>query len=827
LFDKVLIPETLSLVEKSRKAPIINNENLLLKFSNLTKKDVQNKNFSAFIKLTDLEEEVGRPMKETESIHDLFDETQSKKNNKKIQDKQYRKRKKSKSKLKVITATNLSKKRQALKDIFGSSTDSDDSVNNKEKIKLYNKKMKFVENSKNKFLGKSFDTVKSSRSIFNRSINSTKLNKSENPETIDEKWEKVYEGKPNLVLNQLKEIRKKQFKTASLNSQASTSTITQNLKQKDVIKTNLSNTGVKNSAFVSRCKENDSYKKLRDGKEKDKCVIENSFDKQSNCKLSMQTKSSCLKKDTMAVGIQKHLESKNKNKSTISSTNTFNKRPLLDHREGFQPLLKPKVRIAKKPTLDMLSRPCPLKIKTSSQISMVNRTEYINKFFNTLLERKFKRATAIDIAQKEEAEIAQISISLIGYKFKMGSLKTNRKFSNSKSTTSSNKQGKLQSNKSSESNIRLTGTSSTVQSQRSLSSGISTSKKKKRIAHSSVYDPVVPNSTVAANSFDSSQINFQKNHSSMIHHLHQEFISSKDFHQKLRKYILTEEQLNSNGYPRPLENFQQKLRDDGVKEFYCCFKDGKKREVIPSNLKVCIRCQKNFFVSSSKENDQECYYHPKKPFNKRLGAGRSREFVYDCCGASVGESEGCNVADSHVHDENKNKLNGYVKTIDLRKKERVYGLDCEMIYTTQGFELARVSLVKHTGEIRYDTCVQPKGRVLDYNTKFSGITVDSLRNCKKTFNQVQNDLVNLISSKSILIGHSLESDLIALRLLHSNVVDTSVVFPHKNPDYKKALRTITQMYLGVTIQSQEREGHDPTEDAVACIKIMRKKVEEK
>jgi len=216
----------------------------------------------------------------------------------------------------------------------------------------------------------------------------------------------------------------------------------------------------------------------------------------------------------------------------------------------------------------------------------------------------------------------------------------------------------------------------------------------------------------------------------------------------------------------------------------------------------------------------------------QLGAGRARELVYDCCGASVGESEGCNVADSHVHDENKKKLNGYVKTIDLRKidprkRERVYGLDCEMIYTTHGFELARVSLVKHTGETRYDSYVLPKGRVLDYNTKFSGITADSLQNCKKTFNQVQNDLVKLISSKSILIGHSLESDLIALRLLHSNVVDTSVVFPHKNPDYKRALRNITQTYLGVTIQSQEREGHDPTEDAVACIKIMRKKIEDR
>ena len=29
----------------------------------------------------------------------------------------------------------------------------------------------------------------------------------------------------------------------------------------------------------------------------------------------------------------------------------------------------------------------------------------------------------------------------------------------------------------------------------------------------------------------------------------------------------------------------------------------------------------------------------------QLGAGRARELVYDCCGASVGESEGCNVAD--------------------------------------------------------------------------------------------------------------------------------------------------------------------------------------
>ena len=64
-------------MEKSRRAPIINNKSLLSKFSNLTKKDVHNKNFSAFVKLTDLEEKVGRPMKKTESFHDLFDENSS------------------------------------------------------------------------------------------------------------------------------------------------------------------------------------------------------------------------------------------------------------------------------------------------------------------------------------------------------------------------------------------------------------------------------------------------------------------------------------------------------------------------------------------------------------------------------------------------------------------------------------------------------------------------------------------------------------------------------------------------------------------------------
>lgn len=109
----------------------------------------------------------------------------------------------------------------------------------------------------------------------------------------------------------------------------------------------------------------------------------------------------------------------------------------------------------------------------------------------------------------------------------MGSLKTNKKFVTPKITTNINNYEKRQSYKFSESNISLT--SSTDQSQSSMFSTTSTElfKKKKRIAHTSLYDPVIPTSPVAENSIDSSQINVPEKINSMIHNFHQEFISSK------------------------------------------------------------------------------------------------------------------------------------------------------------------------------------------------------------------------------------------------------------------------------------------------------------
>lgn len=61
----------------------------------------------------------------------------------------------------------------------------------------------------------------------------------------------------------------------------------------------------------------------------------------------------------------------------------------------------------------------------------------------------------------------------------------------------------------------------------------------------------------------------------------------------------------------------------------------------------------------------------------------------------------------------------------------------------------------------------------------------------RTLRDVQAILLSMFNAKTVLIGHSLESDLKALKLIHDFVVDTSVLFPHKmGPPKKRALKTL-------------------------------------
>lgn len=144
-------------------------------------------------------------------------------------------------------------------------------------------------------------------------------------------------------------------------------------------------------------------------------------------------------------------------------------------------------------------------------------------------------------------------------------------------------------------------------------------------------------------------------------------------------------------------------------------------------------------------------------------------------------------------------------------------IDCEMCETEEGFELARVSAVAPDGSILLDELVRPARRVLNYHTRFSGITAEKLAGVETTLEQVRERLLELVHAETVLVGHALENDLRALRLLHACVVDTGVLYPHPaGPPYRTALRTLSYKFLRRTIQEGD---HDSVDDARAAMDL--------
>jgi RNA exonuclease 1 len=85
--------------------------------------------------------------------------------------------------------------------------------------------------------------------------------------------------------------------------------------------------------------------------------------------------------------------------------------------------------------------------------------------------------------------------------------------------------------------------------------------------------------------------------------------------------------------------------------------------------------------------------------------------------------------------------------------------------TVAGLELTKVSVVDEELQVIYDTLVKPPNPIINYLTRYSGITEEKLQGVTKTLREVQEDLVQLIPEDTILVGHSFENDLTALKVM--------------------------------------------------------------
>ncbi|KAG9399342.1 hypothetical protein AC1031_011683 [Aphanomyces cochlioides] len=157
----------------------------------------------------------------------------------------------------------------------------------------------------------------------------------------------------------------------------------------------------------------------------------------------------------------------------------------------------------------------------------------------------------------------------------------------------------------------------------------------------------------------------------------------------------------------------------------------------------------------------------------------------------------------------------------------VLAVDCEMCETALGSELTRVTLVDASGAIVYDQLVKPLHTILNYHTEFSGITAETLEAVDMTLADVQQVLLEkYLKSNTILVGHSIDSDLRALRLVHATIVDTAILYPHaRGFPFKPSLKQLTSTYLGRSIQTSDMQGHDSGQDALAALHLFQLKVE--
>lgn len=282
------------------------------------------------------------------------------------------------------------------------------------------------------------------------------------------------------------------------------------------------------------------------------------------------------------------------------------------------------------------------------------------------------------------------------------------------------------------------------------------------------------------------------------------------------------------------------------------------------NWEKCDRCTVRFQVFPGRNIETgelasggQCTHHPGKQYLPDRPKGDFTHIPkrYRCCQQDVGESPGCAKGSNHVWKTSDSKrlatLWNYAATPPNMNPDAAKAVcfDCEMGYTVYGMELIRLTVTSWPdGAELLDVLVQPLGEILDLNSQYSGVFPEDLARAvswsrdwkppaqkpgeRKILQKVSSPEVarelffSLISPETVLIGHGLENDLNAMRMVHPKLVDTILVYPHKRGlPIRNGLKALMELHLNRRIQMQGAEGHDSAEDARAAGELALLKVQ--
>ncbi|KAJ5463978.1 ExonucleaseRNase T/DNA polymerase III [Penicillium sp. IBT 31633x] len=169
-------------------------------------------------------------------------------------------------------------------------------------------------------------------------------------------------------------------------------------------------------------------------------------------------------------------------------------------------------------------------------------------------------------------------------------------------------------------------------------------------------------------------------------------------------------------------------------------------------------------------------------------------------------------------------------------KRRAIVLDCEMVQVEAGRrELAFLTAIDFlTGEVLVDNYVQPRSRVVNWDSRFSGVTCFAMNKAVRKgtalngWEGARAKLWQFMDSETVLIGHSLNNDLDVLGIIHWNIVDSSIITSeavffnvHASESLNRtwSLKTLATELVNYEIQVG-KQGHSALEDAHATRDIV-------
>ncbi|KAH7025732.1 uncharacterized protein B0I36DRAFT_249183 [Microdochium trichocladiopsis] len=324
------------------------------------------------------------------------------------------------------------------------------------------------------------------------------------------------------------------------------------------------------------------------------------------------------------------------------------------------------------------------------------------------------------------------------------------------------------------------------------------------------------------------------------------------------------------------------------------------------NTELCDRngCGRRFQVFPGRREEDgaltsngSCTHHPGKVYTtERFALDRlsKAQRKYRCCQTNLDDDnaeKGCTTSPTHVFKASDPKRLASVLQFahtpsnDAVPADRAIAFDCEMGYTVYGMELIRLTVVSWPDGVELlDVLVQPYGEVLDLNTRYSGVRPEDMAtairwkpgddhrpivtplttsdNNSSSLNHPQQRklklvpspeaarslMFSLMSPRTPVIGHALENDLNAVRMVHPTVVDTVLLYPHKRGGLplRYGLKYLMDYHLGRKIQTAgdgnvtasggggagagedaaNAVGHDSAEDARAAGDLVRLRVKE-